>query len=175
MEESTADTPDYPDSPVAPGSPGSPVDFLTQRGYSVPMCTQFSVFLENRVGKMNELLEVFDGTPIRIGALSVIDSTDHSVVRILTSHSSKTRGLLKQNGLPFTESPILVVELGEGMRLTKICLALLAAELNMSYAYPLMTRPHSRPVIAICTDDQVLAGQILQKKKFRLLGEEELR
>ncbi len=171
MEGST-DTPEFPDSP---GSPGAPVDFLTQRGYSVPMCTQFSVFLENRVGKMNELLEVFDGTPVRIGALSVIDSSDHAVVRILTSHASQTRGLLKQHGLPYTESPILVVELGDGVRLTKVCLALLSAELNMYYAYPLMSRPNGRPVIAINTDDQVLAGQLLQRKMFRLLGEAELR
>ena len=156
----------------APGSPGS--EFLTERGYNVPRCTQFSVFLDNRVGKLHELVEVFSGRPIRIAALSVNEASDHAVVRLVTSSTDKTRALLEEHGLPFTESEILVVELGN-QRLAHLCLSLLGAELSVYYAYPLMVTPHGSPTIALHTDDQTLAGQIMQRKGFNLIGEEELR
>ncbi|MBI1367681.1 MAG: acetolactate synthase [Planctomycetes bacterium] len=155
--------------------PGSPVNFETEQGYGPPMCTQFSVFLDNRIGKMYELIETFDGQPLRLVALSVMDASDHSVVRLVTSRADRARELLENQQLPFTEAEILVVELGEDQRLTKLCLSLLGAELNIDYAYPLMVRPHGLPTIAIHCDDPVLAGQILARKGFCVVSEEELR
>ena len=58
--------------------------------------------------------------------------------------------------------------------LTNMCLHLLAAELNIRFAYPLMLKPNGAPTIALAVDDQVLAGQILLRKRFRLLGEADL-
>lgn len=162
--------------PSSTGIPNSPVEFITERGYtSPPLCTQFSVFLDNRVGKLHELVGLFDETPIRLVALSVFDSSDHAVVRVVTTNSDESRKLLKQRGKAFSESEILVVELGQDQRMTKICMSLLAAELNIFYAYPLMARPHGSATIAIHTDDQVLAGQILRRKGFDLIDEQQLR
>ncbi|MHC4082822.1 MAG: acetolactate synthase, partial [Planctomycetota bacterium] len=62
----------------------------------------------------------------------------------------------------------------EDHTLTSMCLYLLGAELNIRFAYPLMLRPDGTPTIALAVDDQTLAGQILRKKRFRLLGEEDL-
>ena len=55
-----------------------------------------------------------------------------------------------------------------------MCLSLLAAELSIQFAYPLMVRPEGSPVIALAVDDLTLAGQILRRKEFRLLGEADL-
>lgn len=159
----------------APGAPRTPIPFETAHGHDPPLCTQFSVFLDNRVGKLYELVEIFDGQPLRIVALSVMDSSDYSVVRMVTTRSDKTRRLLREYRLPHTEADILVIELGENQRLTNLCLSLLAAELNIAYAYPLTVRPHGASTMGIHTDDQVLAGQILQRKGFRIVSENQLR
>ena len=156
-------------------APGAPTGFETEQAHTPPLCTQFSVFLDNRVGKLNELLEVFDDTPIRLVALSVMDASDHAVVRLVTTRSDDTRQMLNDDELPFAESEILVVELASGQRLTKLSISLLAAEINIDYAYPLMSRPHGAPTLAIHTDDPILAGQILTRKGFRLVTEEQLR
>ena len=66
------------------------------------------------------------------------------------------------------------MELADDHTLTSMCLYLLGAELNIRFAYPLMLRPNARPTIALAVDDQTLAGQILRKKQFRLLGEGDL-
>jgi hypothetical protein len=155
-------------------SPRSPIDFETEYGHTAPLCTQLSVFLDNRVGKLYELIDIFDGQPMRIVAISVLDSSDYAVVRLMTTRSELARKILDDNKLSYTMAEILVVEVGNEQSLTKLCLALLSAELNIFYAYPLMARPNDKATLAIHTDDQVLAGQILTRKGFQILGEDQL-
>ena len=143
----------------------------TMRGYAPPIVTQFSVFLDNKVGKLFDLVEAFDGSQAEICALSVHEASDHAVVRIITNNSRVARDLLRAEALPFSELDVLVVELGSGHSLTSLCLHLLAVELNIRFAYPLMLRPNGTPTIAIAVDDLTLAGQILRRKEYRLFGE----
>ena len=156
-------------------APGLPVEFVTERGHSPPLCIQFNVFLDNRVGTLYRLVDIFDGQPIRLAALSVMEASDHAVVRLVTTRADQTRELLDEHHLPYTEAEILVVELGMDQRLTKLCLSLLAGELNIYYIYPLMVRPHSAAAMAIYTDNQFLAGELLTERGFRLVSEEALR
>ncbi len=147
----------------------------TSQGYSPPVVQQFSVFLDNRVGKLHDLLKLFeDDAALQMCALSVVDASDYAVVRIITSNSEVARRLLRGRSLAFSEMSVLIVELGRSHSLTSLCLYLLNAELNIRFAYPLMLRPNGNPTIAIAVDDHVLAGQILRKKNFTLLGEADL-
>ncbi|MBX3386889.1 MAG: hypothetical protein KF768_09990 [Phycisphaeraceae bacterium] len=146
----------------------------TAKGYSPPSVTQFSVFLDNRVGQLHELLRVFETAPINLCALSVHDASDCAVVRLITSNSDETRRILRKHEFPFGEFAVLVVELHRGQTLERMCLYLLTAELNIRFAYPLISASVERPRIAIAVDDGMLAGQILMRKEFRLLGEADL-
>lgn len=152
----------------------TPMPPETMQGYAPPSVTQFSVFLDNKVGKLFDLVEAFDGSPCEICAISVHEASDHAVVRLITNNSRHTRDLLRAEGLPFSELDVLVVELGPGHSLSTMCLHLLAAELNIRFAYPLMLKPNGTPTIAIAVDDMTLAGQILRRKEYRLLGEFDL-
>lgn len=151
-----------------------PVSDQTARGYEPPRNTQFSVFVDNKVGRLLEVIEVFHGKPLVLAGLSVVDSADHAVVRLITSHGDLARRLLERHQLPFSEVSILAVELGQGKTLPEMCRCLLAAELSIHYAYPLLVRPRGLPAIAIHTDDPVLCGQILRRKLFTLLAENDL-
>lgn len=156
-------------------SQSTPPVFNTQRGFATPSVRQFSVFLDNRVGKLYELLEVFDDrSDVQICGLSVVDSNDHAVVRLIPNNSTIARKLLRERGLSFSETNLLVVEISEGHSLTTLCLYLLGAELSILFAYPLMFRSRSTPTIALAVDDQVLAGSILRSKNYQLLGEADL-
>lgn len=143
----------------------------TTQGYAPPSVTQFSVFLDNRVGKLLELLKTFDNHPTcQVCALSVQEATDYAVVRLITNSSKCAREVMKRESLPFSETQLLVVEVG-GHTLSRLCLYLLGAELNIHFAYPIMLKSNGTPTIALAVDDLTLAGQILRKKDFRLLGE----
>ena len=70
----------------------------------------------------------------------------------------------------------LAVELPKASHpLETTCHALLAAELNIHYAYPLLICPGGRPAIALYVDDPTLAAQLLLRKGFRLLAESDLK
>ncbi|MCC7205608.1 MAG: hypothetical protein IT441_11050 [Phycisphaeraceae bacterium] len=154
----------------------APTDQLTARGYEPPLNTQFSVFLDNRVGKLRELVEVFNGHALQLASMVVLDAADHAVVRVLTSRADLARRLLERAQLPFSECEMLVVEIdaARGRTLGELCTTLLGAEINLEYLYPLLVRPQGRGVVALRTDDQQLAGQLLRKKLFNLMGENDL-
>jgi hypothetical protein len=147
----------------------------TGQSYSPPCVRQFSVFVVNKVGKLLEVVRLFDeATNVHLVAFSVVEASDHAVVRLIPNNADAARVLLREHGLSFAEMDLLVVELCEGHTLTSMCLYLLGAELNIRFAYPMMLRPNGTPTIALSVDDQTLAGQILRKKSFRLLGEGDL-
>ena len=149
--------------------------YETARGYSPPTVRQFGVFLENRVGQLLNLVRLFDEGPhVHLCAISVMESADYAVVRIIPNNADAARVMLRQHDLSFSESELLIVELCETHTLTSMCLYLLGAELNIRFAYPLMLRPSGAPTIALAVDDQILAGQVLRQKSFTLLGEEDL-
>lgn len=146
----------------------------TTKGYAPPTVTQFSVFLTNKVGKLFDLVQAFDGSRCTICAISVHEASDHAVVRLITSDANAARGILKEERLPYTERNVLVIELSPKHTLSSMCLCLLAVELSIQFAYPLMVLPDSTPTIALAVDDLTLAGQVLRKKEFRLFGEADL-
>jgi hypothetical protein len=148
-----------------------PTELETAQCYSPPTVVQFSVFLSNKVGKMLDLVENFEESPCHLCALSVHEASDHAVVRMITNNAPDARKLLRDHQLPFSEHEVLVVQLTEGHSLTRLCLFLLGAEINIAFAYPLMILQNEHPTIAIAVDDPTLAGQILRRKGFTLLGE----
>lgn len=147
----------------------------TAQGYSPPSVRQFSVFLENKVGRLLDLVRMFDeAEEVHLCALSVLESSDHAVVRLIPNNGDAAQRLLREHGVTFAVLDLLVVELDAGQTLSQMCLSLLGAELNIRFAYPLMLGPDAIPTIALAVDDHILAGQILRRKNFRLLGEEDL-
>lgn len=153
---------------------GSAVQTNVTRGYQPPLNIQFSVFLDMRVGRLLELLDTLAGHALSLAALSVVDASDHAVVRVLTSRSELARRVLERHQLPFAEANVLVVELAGEQTLSGLCTALVNAELNIHYTYPLLVRPRGHAAIAVHVDDYILAGQVLRRQMFTLFGENDL-
>ena len=156
-------------------SGGSDLDFATLQGRDYPSITQFSVFLENRVGRLLELTRVFRGSKVNIIGLSIVDTADCCIVRLVLSHPEQGRELLEMAKLPFAENDLVVVELKSGPpSLVEICSALIQAELNIHYAYPLIVHPLGRSAMALHVDSLSSASQTLKDKGFELLCEADL-
>ncbi|MER3416294.1 MAG: acetolactate synthase [Gemmataceae bacterium] len=154
---------------------GSSSELRTLRGRDWPSVRQFSVFLENRVGALMGLVRRFEGTNNRIVALSVIDSADCAIVRLVLSDPDRAKEIFDLAQLPYLESDLLAVQLPEGPQpLAHICKALLAAEINIHYAYPLMINPQGRPALALHVDDHSTAVQTLARQGFVLFTEKDL-
>src|SRR5512145_3395257 len=125
---------------------GTGVGFDTMRGRNFPTLRQFTVFLENRVGQLLEVIRRFEGSRVRIVALSISDATECAFVRFLLSHPEQGREILERAGLAIIESDLIGIELPEREQpLLSVCTALRQAEVNIMHAYPLFIQPGGRP------------------------------
>lgn len=153
----------------------SGVGFATMRGRNYPAIRQFTVFLENKVGKLLEVIRRFEGSRVRIVALSISDNAECAFVRFLLSHPEPGREILERAGLAIIESDLLGVELPEGPQpLWEICTALLQAEVNIVQAYPLLVRPRGRAAVALMVDNLEMAQETLAAKGFSMITEADL-
>lgn len=156
---------------------GSVTDFATARGRDWPSVRQFNVFLANRIGALMDVVRRFESTDIRIVSLTVIDSADCAIIRLVLSDPERALEIFHQAKLPYTESDLLVVKLPDGKQpIAQICKALLSAELNIHYAYPLLigVGPEGSTALALHVDDHETAVSVLQSKGLTIFTEGDL-
>jgi hypothetical protein len=158
------------------GDEGAVVGFSTARGRDWPSVRQFNVFVENRLGGLMNVVRRFETSDNRIISLTVVDSADCAIIRIVLSDPERALEVFRQSGLPVTESDLLVVQLPRGPQpLLQICKALLSAEINIHYAYPLLVGPQGAPGLALRVEDIEAAALTLQREGFTLFTESDFR
>lgn len=145
-------------------------------GFEPPRVRQLTVFMENRVGRLLNLVRSFEEGGGRIVSLDIHNAGDTALVRLICSDPDQAREVFEAERFSLSEQDVLVVELPRRSAepLSSICAALLAAEINIFYAYPLMLSPKG-PALALYVDDHTLAAQLLIKKGFTIIGESDLR
>ena len=154
---------------------GAVIDFETARGRDWPSVRQFNVFVANRLGGLANVVRHFETTDVRIVSLTVMDSSDCAIIRLVLSDPERAMEIFQRAKLPVTESDLLVVQLPEGSHpLLAICKALLAAEINIHYAYPLLIGPRGRAALALHVEDHETGAATLQQKGFVLFTENDL-
>ena len=110
-------------------------------------------------------------------ALTVVETADCAIIRLVPSDPERAYEILTQAKLPFTESDLLVVKLPDNDQpLLTICKALLAAEINIHYAYPLMIGigPMGNTAVAMHVEDHETAVNTLSTQGFTIFTEDDL-
>jgi hypothetical protein len=130
---------------------------------------QFSVFTENRVGRLHDLTALFKAHNVHLMALTVLDTTDCAIDRIIVDDPEKARELMVNNDFPYAECNVLAVEITDESELNGVLSALLEAEINIHYIYSFLKRPEGKSAIAINTEDSEVAAQALNQRGFRIL------
>ena len=153
-----------------------PPETETASGYERTTLRQFNIFPENRVGRLSVLLHALEDGCQAVNAINIEESADAALVRLICSDPTVGRRCLLDAGFSFSESDVLAVVLPvyQDAPLISICRALLAAEINIHYAYPMM-RCRLGPAVILYVDDRTLAAQILIRKQFQLVGETDLK
>jgi hypothetical protein len=151
------------------------VDALTIEKTGGQGVRHFSVFLENKVGALLEVVKLINDHNVVVLALSIQDSAESSICRFIVSDPDRVEGLFEDNGIPFSVSEVVVTELKEGaVDLAKVLAALLKAEVNILFSYPLLTRPRGRAVLALHVDDNECASAVLRGDGFPILTQADL-
>ena len=97
---------------------------------------QITVFLENKPGRLANVLSELARQKVNITALSVMDKHEHGVLRVVVDDAAKTRQIVKGMNTPTTETDVLLVELrNQPGALAHVCETLAAEHINIDYAY----------------------------------------
>jgi len=136
---------------------------------------QFSVFLQNKVGALLEVVKLLNEHHIMVLALSIQDSSDSSNVRMIVSDPQALAESFREHNIPYSECGVMVLELREGAAdLATALAALLMAEVNIYFSYPLLIRPRGRAVLALHLDDVECSSSVLRGEGFQLLNQSDL-
>jgi hypothetical protein len=149
--------------------------FETAEAQCAPTVRQQSVFLENRVGQLLRLTQVFQETDIRILALSIVHAVDCAICRVILDEPDNANEFIRNHGFSVAESELLVVSLPKGKRaLLNIWACLLRGEVSINYTYPLLVQPTGCPAVALSPDNVDAAYRVLSDNKFEMLDETDL-
>ncbi len=140
-----------------------------------PLVKQFSIFLPNKVGAMLDVVKLLDANHAHVVALSVSESTDSAIARVVVSDPELVEELFHQNDIAFGVCEVVVVEMQEvATQLVKLLASLFAAEVNVHFSYPLLTRPRGRAALALHVDDTDCATSVLLGAGFKILSQSDI-
>lgn len=98
--------------------------------------TQFSIFMVNKPGVLSQFLNVLAGEKVNIVAMTMMDSVEHGVMRLVGSATVKVREILNKLNMQFSEAQVLCVNLpNKAGAFADITNKLSTAHINISYAY----------------------------------------
>jgi len=135
---------------------------------------QFSIFAENRVGRLHELTALLKNHNVHIMALTVLDTTDSSIIRLVVDDTDRARELMVNNDFPYAECIVLAVEITDEADLKGVLAALVEAEINIHYIYSFIKRPEGKSALAINAEDIDIAAQALHRRGYRVLTQRDI-
>lgn len=98
--------------------------------------TQFSIFMVNKPGVLSQLLNVLADEKVNIVAITMMDSVEHGVMRLVGGAAAKIREILKKMNMQFSETQVLCVNLpNHAGAFADVTSKLARAHINISYAY----------------------------------------
>ena len=135
---------------------------------------QLSIFLENKLGRMAEISNILGQACVNIRALSLADTTDFGIVRLIVDDENKAANVLKDNGITVVKTDVVAVELPDKPGgLAKALNVLQEEKLSIEYLYSAATR-RDKAYIIFRFDEPERAIEVLQKAGIRVLCREDL-
>lgn len=135
---------------------------------------QFSIHADNKVGRLNEIIGLLSRNEVHVIAISISDTTDSSILRLIVDDPQAAQKLLIENQFSYVQSELIAVEMSSEADLKKVTCALVQAEINIHYIYPFLVRPNGRYALAIRLEDNDLAAETLIRYQLRVIGQEDI-
>lgn len=136
---------------------------------------QISIFIENKSGRLAEIARILGDTGINIRALSLADTTDFGILRLIVNDREKAKLVLKDKGFTVSKTEVVAVEVPDRPGgLSEILQTLDSESINVEYMYAFVERCGENAVIIFRFDETEKAIIALQKRGFNILEGERL-
>lgn len=139
------------------------------------MVKQISIFLENKCGRLVRVAQVLGEAGINIRALSIADTSDFGILRLIVDRPQQAAARLREQGFMVTETGVIAVEVPDVPGgLAGVLAYLEEAGLNIEYLYSFINKQSRDALILMRVDNNVAALQVLQEKKVSVIGGEKI-
>ena len=136
---------------------------------------QISIFLENRAGRLEEVTRVLAEADISIRALSLADTSDFGILRLIVSDHEKAKKALKEGGFTVGRNSVVAVEVPDKPGGLHSILSLLCQNgINVEYMYAFVQQTKHSAVIIFRFDRTDQAIEVLTKNNIRIIPGETL-
>src|SRR5437868_8334770 len=111
--------------------------------------------MANRVGRMVDIVGLFGKANIHVVAVTVNDTSDSAIVRLIVDDPDGARQIFREQGITFTETNMLIVEMPNSAEdFQPVLHALLQAECNIQFMYCFLSRPRGKAALALHVEDE---------------------
>ncbi len=136
---------------------------------------QISVFLENKAGRLAEVARILAEAGINIRALSLADTSDFGILRLIVNDNNKAKEALKQHGFTVGKTDVVAVEVEDRPGgLHRILDVLYRSNVNVEYMYAFVQQSGSNAVIIFRFDNLDEAVKVLQANGVPVIEGEKL-
>ncbi|HTP57435.1 MAG TPA: ACT domain-containing protein [Spirochaetia bacterium] len=137
---------------------------------------QISIFLENKKGRLAEVTRLLAARGVNIRALSLADTADFGVLRIIVSDPDQCLSALKSNGIIAQVTEVLAVEMEDKPGgLSGVLAALDGAGLNVEYMYAYVEKTKANAIVICKVDEKERAARVLQENGIGTLSAAQLK
>ncbi|MCL2151479.1 MAG: ACT domain-containing protein [Oscillospiraceae bacterium] len=134
---------------------------------------QLSIFLENKPGKLVEALETLREAKIDLRALSLADTADFGILRVIVDKPGKALEVLQEEGYLVRSSEVLPIAVSDKPGGLSSVLRILAdAGADVEYAYAFVAHSHDMAYVIIRVNDNAVAEKALKDNGIQLLSPE---
>lgn len=132
---------------------------------------QIAIFLENKSGRLSEITGVLADNGINIRSLSLADTADFGILRLIVDQVDKAEKVLKEGGFTVGKTNVIAVEVPDKVGgLASVLKVIEAAELNVEYMYAFVNKSEENAVMIFRFDGVEKALEVLQDKGITTLS-----
>ena len=136
---------------------------------------QIAVFLENKSGRLAEITAVLAENNINIRALSVADTADFGILRLIVDNVEKAKAVLKDNGFTVGKTTVIAVEVADKTGgLAKVLKCIHESNINVEYMYAFVNKTGENAVLIFRFEKMDEAIDALRKEGFTILTKEQI-
>jgi hypothetical protein len=137
---------------------------------------QISIFIENKEGRLAEVTAILRDANVNIRALSLADTTDFGVLRLIVNDNDKTEQVLKKEGFTVGRTKVMAVEIEDKPGgLNKVLDPLCENEVNVEYMYAFANPQCKNAIMMFRFDDYDKAFKILGQKNIKVFTKQEIK
>ena len=136
---------------------------------------QLSIFVENKFGRLEAIIDAIGKKGINIRALSMADTTDFGILRVIVDDTAKAKEALDEIGVIAKATDVIAVYIDDKTGgLASILKLITDAEISVEYMYAFLSRDEGKALMVLKADDETAAEKVLSENGVALLDPKKL-